>query len=179
MSSIGMEWSNHAGGLGYGNWNAHSQVHGDPSNGTSAAGQQAIATSHHSALVRSLYGTERTPLEDTGLKVGEIIGYRMWRVRDGYLVSYSTSHAWLPNEVMKGDPKENNDEGIWAFKEKSRALNKMLDSGNAVMGSIKMWGRIIEYTQGYRSEFAKITSLDCIRPRDKKFLRQLQEEYGL
>lgn len=119
------------------------------------------------------------PIENTGLKVGEIIGFRMWHIKDNYLVSYSASHAWPPGEVMNGDPKEDNNEGIWSFKEKSRALNKMLECGDSVMGSIKMWGRIIEYTQGYRAEFARIVSLEALRPRDDKLLKKLQSEYGV
>lgn len=126
----------------------------------------------------------RKPLENTGIKVGEIIAWRMWQIKGNYLESYSAGHIYGPDEPMEGDPEDYNDAGIWAFKKKKDAIKKLLQSGGAY-GSVKMWGKIIEHEIGYRSEFAKIISIDDVHLSqiDKKLRKQvlenLRETYGL
>jgi hypothetical protein len=121
------------------------------------------------------------PLESAGISVGEIIGYRVWQVKGGYLASYSTNHIWPPNEIMSGNPTDFNNEGIWSFKQLSRALNKMLEMPNLVVGSIKMWGTVIEHYDGYRAEFARVASIDDINMSPAKrwtdYLRSHSEKH--
>lgn len=125
------------------------------------------------------------PIEGAGIIVGEIIGWRMWGYYKGYLRSYSQERVWAPGENMIGIPSDHGSDGIWAFKEKSRALAKMLNGGyrseETVYGSVKIWGKVIEHELGYRAEYAKIISLeDAYMTGDKqKVLRELRCTYGV
>lgn len=128
------------------------------------------------------------PIESAGIKVGEIIGWRMWNYYKGYLQSYSADRIWAPEEKMTGEPSDNGTDGIWAFKEKNRALNKMLEgnyhdkSNGTIYGSVKLWGKIVEHELGYRAECAKIVSLEdvYIGHGDKqKILSDLRKQYSL
>lgn len=100
------------------------------------------------------------PIERTASRWGEITGWRMWNIKDEYLISYSADHAWPPNEIMAGNPTESNNEGIWAFKTHSRALKKATEGNLCICGSVDLWGEIIEYSEGYRAQYAKIKSID-------------------
>lgn len=126
-------------------------------------------------------GTYGKPLENAGIKVGEIIGWRIWCIKGDFLESYSALHVWPPHTVMKGNPKEYNSEGIWAFKEKSRALYKLMQA-TGICGSVKMWGNIIEHSEGYRAEFATVDELyEIYRPgfelKEKRLLKKFKERY--
>lgn len=128
------------------------------------------------------------PVESAGIKLGEIIGWRMWNYYKGYLRSFSADRIWAPEERMTGEPSDNGSDGIWAFKEKNRALKKMLEgsynneSVGTVYGSVKLWGKIVEHELGYRAECAKIVSLEdvYIQQGDKQqILKDLRKQYSL
>lgn len=73
--------------------------------------------------------------------------------------------------------KEHN--GCYAYKH-LRDLLKNHSGGLGVYGQVHMWGRVIEHQLGYRSEWAKIISLDGVMPPAKKaVLTALRERYGL
>lgn len=126
---------------------------------------------------------ERPKLPTEGIKVGEIVAWRMWIVRgDGWLGSYGVSRTWAPGEPMTGKVPDYGDEGIWAFKDKSRALGKAISSASCpartVYGSVKLWGKVVEHEIGYRAEYAKVVSLEDTFPSDNKMLAVLRERYG-
>jgi hypothetical protein len=98
--------------------------------------------------------------------VGELIGWRIWRIKRGYLISFSLETAWPPDEPMTGKPNDYNNAGIWAFKDKARALNKFAsDTGRSqswAFGSVRLWGEVIEHDLGWRAEFARVASIDGV-----------------
>jgi len=113
-------------------------------------------------------------IKHEGIRVGQIIAYRAWRVmgsgwligRDDRLHSILMSdYVWHPDKPASGDVRTH---GIYSFR---KVIKSMADYGyDAAMrgpilfGKIKIWGEIVEHEAGYRSEFAKIVSLDYGHP---------------
>ena len=117
------------------------------------------------------------PIEDAGIRAGEVIGQRCWRNVLGVLHSvYMAGFEWLPNEPARGDVEIGH--GIHAFKSgQDLAAYRhdyflMGDSTNLVAGTVSMWGQIVEHEHGYRAEYAKILSLDTTD-------RSLRMRYGV
>lgn len=108
------------------------------------------------------------PIENAGVRLGTLDGWRLWHVRDGYrLRSVAYNDIWLPGAPMTGDPDKGN-AGVYSFKTPEAALNEFLyvsfgpgyDLMNTyVWGQVKLWGRYIEHEHGYRAENAKIVRL--------------------
>jgi hypothetical protein len=117
-----------------------------------------------------------------GIRVGEIIAYRAWRVierkADDRLHSvYVQDYVWPLDEPARGDVQTH---GIYSFRDVIRcstdygyALGMV---GPLLFGKVKIWGEIVEHEAGYRSEFAKIVSLDY---GDPKLLEKFRNVYDL
>jgi hypothetical protein len=94
--------------------------------------------------------------------IGEITGWRCWRVFDYDLWSLYQRHMWLPGEVHEGH-LGSDEGGIYAFKTRSRALSEANDRKwviPIIVGRVALWGDAIEAENGWRAEYAKIISLD-------------------
>ena len=105
-----------------------------------------------------------------GIRVGEIIAYRAWRVietgwfRKGDDLLHSVivrDYVWHPDEPASGDVRTH---GIYSFRNVIRSkhdygYNQRVDEP-FLFGKVKIWGEIVEHEAGYRSKFAKILSLD-------------------
>lgn len=103
------------------------------------------------------------PLPSGGVKVEDLIGWRIWRVKHDHLWSFSADYAWMPGGVSEGKPGDYDTAGIWAFKEKRRAFQKAVESGGPfVWGSVRLWGHVVEHADGYRTSKARIVSIDGI-----------------
>jgi hypothetical protein len=102
-----------------------------------------------------------------GIRVGEIIAYRAWRVIEDWFRKtddrlhsvYMEDYVWHPYEPAHGDVREH---GIYSFRDviRSKADYGRIVIGDFLFGKVKIWGEIVEHEFGYRSEFAKIVSLD-------------------
>lgn len=102
------------------------------------------------------------PLESAGVTVGEMIGWRIWRIRNGLLYSYSATYGWLPGQPAQGKPDDYGGSGLWCFKDPGRALGKLGELQLGAMGSVYLWGDVVEHSDGYRAEFAEVRSIDHI-----------------
>lgn len=144
------------------------------------ANQQQLSLSGALALLGAANIVEfekPEPLKADGIKIGEITGWRGWRYQNGFLWSMSAGTVWAPNEPMDGKIKGNQEHnGCYAYKllRTFLATHQDLD----VWGEVEMWGRIIEHELGYRSEWAKIVSLDSTR-LSKTELYDLRVRYGV
>lgn len=121
------------------------------------------------------------PIPAAGMKVEDLIGWRIWRLRNGYLTAFSRDYAWLPGEVEEGTPGDHDGAGIWAFKTRRRAISKLIEtSAPHVWGSIRMWGSVVEHSEGFRATKARIVSLDGATDgvSDEAFER-LRRRYGV
>lgn len=126
--------------------------------------------------------TRPEPLKDGGLKLGEIIGWRGWRITtEGFLHSMSADVLWAPGEPMYGNVKASIDHnGCYAYKH-ARDFLKKHAGGLQIYGKVAMWGRVIEHELGYRAEWAKIISLDeLLGPHTlTNNIRALRKRYGV
>ena len=108
--------------------------------------------------------TPREPLPSAGMKVEDLIGWRIWRLReDGHLWSYAIDHVWLPGYSTTGKPGDHDHAGVWAFKDRQRAIQKAADhwgTGPFVYGSVRLWGTVVEHSEGFRAENARIISIE-------------------
>lgn len=106
------------------------------------------------------------PIPHGGIKLGEIIGYRVWLIAaGGYLKSCSADAVWAPGETMEGDiGKDGHGLGVHAWKSKSLMLQYGgIHAGtNCVVGSVRLWGEIVQHERGYRAQYASILSLDDV-----------------
>lgn len=120
---------------------------------------------HHAASFPNADDPGRT-LEGTGIRAGEIIGWRVWWVVHGtsLLRSTYTNALWEPDGIMRGRPhpyRTVEPTGVHCWKDKDTAIDYATQEiGRAVIGTVKIWGEVIEFEKGYRAEFAKINSLD-------------------
>ena len=105
-----------------------------------------------------------------GVRVGEIIAYRAWRVihpwwfRSGDDRLHSVlmrDYVWHLDEPASGDVHMH---GIYSFQNVIQSKEEYgYDSGVSgplLFGKVKIWGEIVEHEVGYRSQFGKIVSLD-------------------
>ncbi len=206
--------NNQIGGLEHGNWATPQAAHSSTSNVAGTAGQlprTAISAQSISQALAALRAMQpgavtfwdpgidpnREPLKSAGVKFGEFLGWRMWFMHNGFLRSYSQDVTWAPKQPMLGKPSDYGSDGIWAFKDKSRAINKMLESHQestlskyrasnekyTVYGSVHLYGDVVEHDDGYRASAAKIVSLDDIigpwasKTDRQETLKDLQERY--
>lgn len=168
--------------------NSYSNTVANLSAGALAA-QQTAAQHAILSVAASRFAAEEGPLEDGGIVVGEIVGWRIWGFKEGFLTSFSAPTAWYPGHPMTGKPEDHNSEGVWAFRSPHDALHKFIQSGGGVMGSVWLSGRVIEHELGYRAQVAQIRSIDVVTRSTNKpsvrlantedRLKELQERYGV
>ena len=74
------------------------------------------------------------------------------------------SHLWRPGVFERASSKESgpNNLGYHAFKDKEQAerqVSMLIYDSIAVIGSVSMWGEVIEHQYGWRSEYAAVRSI--------------------
>lgn len=158
---------------GENNGHRHSSTQA-PSNTARATNFPNMGASGTSTGWARTFGTFRNTslFADAGIRAGEIIGYRAWRLYDPefafskLLVSAVQEYYWHPHETP---PAVNFAEawgGFYAFKTMDRIKEEMRGWGNKyfpmVLGSVYMWGTVYEHSQGYRSEYAYPRSFDLV-----------------
>src|SRR5437773_7405237 len=154
-------------------------------------------------LNRNVVKSQNTSLSKSPDLTEPVIGWRSWVLdkERGRLSSCCTSHEWpFRKPIQANDPNWHMDSspaGIHAYKFRRSAPayangGLVVHQGASVadpaavmdgqkvfyaIGSVSMWGRIIEHTDGYRSEFAYPKELflpDC----DPLLVLQLEDNYG-
>jgi hypothetical protein len=103
-----------------------------------------------------------------------VVGWRWWRLyRLDMLHSVSTNVPWPPFSVVRETRPLNSGYGLMAFK--SRALAEAGQAYGSVLGTVELWGNVVEHEFGYRAEYARIRSLDFIAEHiaDHQALRRL------
>ena len=121
-------------------------------------------------------------IKSDGVRYGEIIAYRCWPIRNGFLWSTAADRAWAPNEPMKAlEGHLESGLGVYAFKEMSHVVQHFgsgtVASDGTAFGTIELWGEIVEHEIGYRAEYAQIKSIDFVRGGAN--LDELRKLYGV
>ena len=151
------------------------------------------------------------PIPYAGVRSGEIIAYRLWWVIDGKLCSWIHRQIWEPGKAMQGDINAVVDScimpiygGVYGFAsttlaavevdcfiEETKRYSKQTfvhhcpihETSLFVLGSIALWGEVVEHERGWRGEFAKVNSIDQLYnldgPTDPAILQHLRTTYAL
>lgn len=171
-----------------GHWDPQAQAFHNPLIGAYNAYNGAYAQSLAAAQAQyaayanqaAAYQPKPEPIEDAGISVGEIVAWRCWRLQHGFLTSMAVESVWAPKEAMEGDVSHS---GVHAWKKSSSAIEYgMTYLGVIVIGTVKLWGEVIEHDRGYRAQFGKIASLDfMLRKRffEKRALSKLRNLYAI
>lgn len=137
-------------------------------------------------------GSDPVAIEDAGVRAGEIVGWRVWELRGEkagpYLQSTHQTHRWRPGEPMVGDVS--GAYGVHAWAHPLDALAYMLGIAEAVdliapplgyvLGTVDLYGAVIEHEVGYRARFAMVNNLVSVhppaRPVDYRSVGMTQDE---
>lgn len=131
---------------------------------SSGAANAAYSTYVGTLAASTVEATRAPPLEDAGIRAGEIIGYRAWLLmEDGLLHGmFMTDYAWKPRAV-EHSPKVDArwGAGLHAFKDLKEARSQYFYYGEypVVLGEVSLWGEVIEHEKGFRAEYAAIRDL--------------------
>lgn len=101
------------------------------------------------------------PLENRGMTVADVIGWRCWKLHGAHLCSWAAGAIWIPGEVMEGNP-DRESEGIHAFDSLAEALKMVAGGTVSVVGRVQVWGRVVRHERGLRAEYARIVGIDDI-----------------
>ena len=148
-------------------------------------------TTHHRAdpLIITGNKTRDAALGEARIRAGEIIGWRIWKLPGGLLQSVIVPYTWHPGVFDRSRSRwprcyEYNI-GYHAFRDKEqaeRAAWEYIDWWPMVIGSVAMWGEVIEHEYGWRSEYAAVRSIVKIvgnsRFGNTQSLSDLREKYG-
>lgn len=183
---------------GPGGWTAVSTTNAAPGPALTAA-SIAGARAHLVAMLGEQQA-KPSPLPRADMQVVDLIGWRIWRVLDAcYLSSITAEAIWLPGEPMEAAVVEDHGaaaNGIHVFKEKAGAIREAVTylaagtrqgSAGYAIGSVLLWGDVVEHERGYRAERAKILTIDDLmlhgkspwHEETKKALAFLRERYGV
>lgn len=113
-----------------------------------------------------------------------LTGWRGWKLKDGLLSALGVEAVWPAREVLRATCRNGSAEnhlapcwncqcGIWAFKDLDRLVAAIGSAytGIKVLGSVSLWGRVIEAENGYRAQYAY--------PSELWLLDESLEELGL
>jgi len=148
-----------------------------------ALAQQAQYLAYYAQNAAQFPATPSAPLEDAGISAGEIVAYRAWRCSiSGLLQSMAVSTIWPPDEPMTGDVTH---DGVHAFKSQSDALTEYATGATRwcpiAIGTVMLWGEVIEHERGYRAEFARVAAINLICGgglwRERRMLRRIRARY--
>ena len=162
--------------------------HRRPDAQTSCDSAGSSDTGHHRTQPLLITGnkTRDAALGEPRIRAGEIIGWRFWKLSgDGLLNSVFIPYTWHPGVFERSSSKQGGfkNPGYHAFRNKEQAkrgTSIQADWLPCVIGSVAMWGEVIEHENGWRSEYAAVRSLTEItggRDFSRKRLRELREKY--
>lgn len=172
---------------------AFAKIHSDPdtpSSGSAGAGTTPIAqftgygggfsapgttTGFSGAGALGSTISDTRPIPDGGIKAGEIVGYRCWRLHNGKLYSmYQSAFCWEPGKTIEGDVTTG--DGVHAFKNPLAVGHygySDRSEATVVSGTVWLWGEVVEHQEGYRASKAAIRSIDSSPLYDASKLRKL------
>ena len=147
-------------------------------------------TGHHRTEPLVITGdkTRDAALGEPRIRAGEIIGWRYWRLRKGLLESVFVPYTWRPGVFERASsnyPGPYNF-GYHAFRNIERAQREAFLFNYcraSVIGSVAMWGEVIEHQYGWRSEYAAVRSIIKITGGIRfltghSSLQELRKRYG-
>lgn len=121
----------------------------------------------------------RRPLARVPDRIEPIIAWRAWQPSGKQLKAIGQGMAWPAKKPMKAKcvsrgghkaPEMQCECGIWAFRDLETLLPAAdsYASQDLIVGSVYLWGRVIECENGYRAEFAYPKELWCLKPEHEE-----------
>ena len=105
------------------------------------------------------------PLAPASTVFGEILAWRVWKVKAGWLRSTYREDIWpASGPIIASGIEDHNAIGIHAWKDQQQAIKYGMEysAGWVVLGKVRLWGTVIEHERGYRAEFARVAEItDC------------------
>src|ERR1043166_994783 len=102
--------------------------------------------------------TRDAALGEPRIRAGEIIGWRVWKLRNGLLHSVIVPYTWYPGVFERSSSKQggyyNYNPGYHAFRHREQAEREapmLAYSSLAAIGSVALWGEVIEHQYGWWS----------------------------
>lgn len=96
--------------------------------------------------------------------IGTLTAWRGWSVNDGILTALGTDYDWAPKRAARAKcehhshpaPQMQCSCGFWSFKTLDLLVEALRNytSDTLVVGTVEIWGRVVECQNGFRSEFA-------------------------
>lgn len=161
------------------------------------AGMAAMQTALQARVGTYTVAAAPTPLPKDDARRVDLIGWRIWRVTSlGYLRAITADSIYMPGEAMVahkdvGDQTDSGS-GVHVFKDMAAAAREIdayvaHGGGAYALGTVQLWGEVVEHERGYRAERAMIRSIDGVvlpktLPWDSepaKALAFLRERYGV
>lgn len=108
------------------------------------------------------YDATEYPYQNT---FGEIVAWRSWKWKDGALVSPYKHIPWAAGEIIEAheSPFVGRNSGVFCHKTIEDVFHQ--ESNNwQVVGTVLIWGEVIEHEKGYRAEFAKPYEMKHFHP---------------
>lgn len=186
-------------------WKTYPSVHGGP--GADSIGEAefrahfAAQDAKQQARLQALSQETEKPVRYTGIELGEVEAWRIWRVMENRLVSAAVDTVWIAGEPISGKPQPGAHRGVHAFKAAQEACEQyeVLEAGKPraprvsweekmelpvnptlALGKILLWGEVIEFEKGYRAEHGQVLELREIFPADEtQMLEMLKADYDL
>ena len=125
-----------------------------------------------------------------GVRAGELIGHRMWRVLSGHnLCSIAHYFKWQPGATIEGKLDEPVSGmslfktlfgGVYSYNAYAHLAHNLdgiepntfpciswvgsyiTEVIGTAIGTIKCWGEVIEHEKGWRAQYAKLKSIDLV-----------------
>jgi hypothetical protein len=115
-----------------------------------------------------------------------LTGWRGWTIKDEKLQALGMTKAWKPKKAEPAKcqtckshraPSRECSCGYWSFKSMDVLTKALVGYVGTVLvvGSVEIWGRVIECENGYRSEYAYPKELWLLKPD----MEYLSWEYGV
>ncbi len=118
-----------------------------------------------SRLVGWLLGPSQPEQPSRGVET--LLGWRLWRVRDGTLLSWGVRHEWQPgvNQAFclgsrhcASSPGQSCSCGFWALHSPARCIRYARDTitdRSSAIGLVRAWGQVaLHGTEGFRAQYA-------------------------
>lgn len=137
-----------------------------------------ISVFMHTNSARYSDSPDLRPALKREMQLGEVIGYRCWRLNYNHLRSVFMHDIWMPGAVMVSRSFEDwgvrgvhawKDAGSFEFAEYIQGYLPIpsLNDPTIITGTVLLWGDVVEHQYGYRAEFAKVRSIDWVYPAIK------------
>jgi len=102
------------------------------------------------------------------IKAGELMAWRCWRIDKGEILSVFMGSKWEEGATIAAHLKPSaNGHGVHAWKTEAQArdyaktipYNRDCPCDEVAIGTVELWGEVIEHEQGYRAQFGQIKEI--------------------